>query len=118
MRALLVGLAVLAVCPTPAEAEASPFARELEARRRRFEAEGDRPAALVPLLGVLDLWELLGDRQPLVDFLEVAQASARVHPEVRARAAYLSALLLDRLGRREEADRRRRALGLVSDFWV
>jgi Tfp pilus assembly protein PilF len=96
---------------------ADPFSRDLEARRTRFLKEGSRPQAAVPLLGVLDLWDKLADRAPVVKLLDEAVAS-KAHPEVRARATYLRALVHDRQGQAEEAARLRKKLGLIDRFWV
>jgi transglutaminase-like putative cysteine protease/tetratricopeptide (TPR) repeat protein len=113
---LLLASAV-AAAPPPSSGD-DGFARELAARRARFEREGARPQALVPLLGVLELWDLLPDRAPLVAFLDAAAGAAAARPEVRARAAYLRSIVLDRLGRHDEAETARRALGLMTRFWL
>jgi tetratricopeptide (TPR) repeat protein/transglutaminase-like putative cysteine protease len=90
---------------------------ELEARRARFFREGARPQAAVPLVGLLDLWEKLGDRAPLVKLLDEAVAG-RTQPEVRARATYLRALLHDRQGQKKEAAGLREKLALITRFQV
>jgi transglutaminase-like putative cysteine protease/predicted Zn-dependent protease len=94
----------------------NPFDREVAVRVERFRKEGARPQAVVPLLGVLDLWELTSasGRTAIAAFLDEAAASPTAHPLVRARAAATRALLLDRLGRRDEAAAVRRGLGLVT----
>src|SRR6185369_14330966 len=98
-------------------ASADPFGPELEARRARFLREGTRPQAAVPLVGLLDLWDKLGDRGPLVKLLDDALLG-KAQAEVRARAAYLRALVHDRQGHDKEAAALRKQLGLISRFVV
>jgi hypothetical protein len=76
---------------------ANPFAREVEVRRERFAKEAARPQALIPLLGILDLWEMVEDRGPIGAFLDAAAQSDKPRPDVRARAQYLRALYLGRV---------------------
>lgn len=99
-------------------AQANPFDLEVASRREAFRKEVGRPQAIVPLLGILDLWEEVGDRGALAAFLAEAAAQPGQRADVRARAAYLHAIALDRLGRREEARQVRAALGLVSDGFL
>ena len=95
------------------------FAADLSARRSRFAREGARPQAVVPLLGaVTDLWDSLADRAGLIRFIDEAATSATARPDVRARAAWLRSLLLDRLGQASEAQKQRAALGLLTQYWV
>lgn len=95
------------------------FTRDLQTRRARFVAEGKRPQAVVPLLGVItDLWDVLADRAPLARFLDEAAASPSARADVRGRAAWLRSLVLDRLGRASEAQKQRAELGLLTEFWV
>lgn len=99
--------------------EPGRFVRDLEARRARFFREGRRPQAIVPLMGVLsELWTKLDDRAPLVRFLDEAAHSPAARADVRGRAAYLYALVLDRLGKTSEAAAERERLGLLTRFWV
>jgi transglutaminase-like putative cysteine protease/Flp pilus assembly protein TadD len=58
----------------------------------------------------------LSDRAPLVRFLDDAIAS-HAQPEVKARALYLRALAFDREGKRDDAARLRKQLGLIDRFW-
>jgi transglutaminase-like putative cysteine protease/Flp pilus assembly protein TadD len=107
----------LAFVPTPARADSgNPFQRQLEERRERFRRDVGRPQAIAPLLGILDLWELVPDRAQIVAFLDEVQAAPKARPEVRARAAYLESLALDRLGRADEAAKKRAGLGLITQF--
>jgi len=94
-----------------------PFSHELEVRRARFLHDKTKPQAAVPLIGLLDLWDKLSDRMPLVNFLDEVLAS-QAQPEVKARAVYLRALVADRLGKTEEATGLRKQLGLVDRFVV
>ena len=117
--ALLIG--VVTSGAASADPFADPFASDLSARRARLAKEGARPQAVVPLCGVLELWEKLADRAPLVKFLDEVMAS-HAPAEVRSRAAYLRALVYDRGGDRQggvaEAARLRKGLGLIERFWV
>jgi tetratricopeptide (TPR) repeat protein len=96
---------------------ATPTA-ELAARRAELLRSAGRPTAALPLYGVLDLWDWLDDRAPLVAFLDEAAHAQAVRPDVRGRAGYLHSLLLDRLGRAKDARAERAALGLVTRFWI
>jgi hypothetical protein len=101
-----------------ASVQAEPYGEEIAARQARFEREGARPQAVVPLLGLLDAWELVPDRASLTRFVEQAAAGANTRPDVRARAIYLRSLMLDRQGKRPEADKLRAGLGLLTRFQV
>ncbi len=94
------------------------YADEVAARARAFDAAPASPTAVIPLLGALDLWELLIDRQALVDFVRRVADSPRALPIVRARALYMSAQLEARLGHRDVAAAQRRRLGIVEDLWI
>ncbi|HEY2745919.1 MAG TPA: DUF3857 domain-containing protein [Polyangia bacterium] len=108
----------------PASAGAQPlgadrFAQDLAARQARFVKEGARPQAVVPLLGAItDLWDVLDDRAALAHFLDAATASGKARPDVRARAAWLRSLLMDRGGQASEATKARAELGLLTSWWV
>jgi transglutaminase-like putative cysteine protease/tetratricopeptide (TPR) repeat protein len=102
-----------------ARGSTSRFARDLEARHARYIKERTRAQAIVPLMGLVsDLWDMLDDRAPLLQFLDEASADPRTRPDVRARAKYLDALVLDRLGRTSDAAKQRGQLGLITKFWV
>jgi len=107
---------VVAACGVARASDENPFDREVASRLERFRKEGARPQAVVPLLGVLDLWELTSaaGRTAIAALLDEAAASPTAHPLVRARAGFTRALLLDRLGKRDEAAAVRRGLGLVT----
>lgn len=112
--------AARAVSSAPASAAGADwFARSLAARRSRLDQEARRPEALVPLLGlVTDLWDGLDDRAPLVALLDRAVGSPLIRPDVRARAAFVRSLVLDRLGKTSDAEAERAKLGLLTQFWV
>lgn len=83
--------AASAVPAAPAvTASATPFDRELGERRARFTQESQKaqsPAAVVPLLGLAELWERVADRDALIRFAQAAAApQAGVSPLVRAHA--------------------------------
>ncbi len=100
-----------------AGSSSDPFAAQLEARKARLLREGARPEAVVPLLGIEDLWERVRDRSALLSVVQKA-ASGRAQPEVRARASFIEAELEDRLGHSDEAAKLRDALGLITKFWI
>jgi tetratricopeptide (TPR) repeat protein/transglutaminase-like putative cysteine protease len=114
-----LALTAVACAGVAAAAEPSRFVRDLEARRARIAKGGRRPQAIVPLLGVLtDLWERLDDRAPLVQLLDEAARSRTARPDVRARAGYLRAVVLDRLGKTSQAAAARAEHGLLTQYWV
>ena len=115
---VLVLVLVLSLLSSATASAANPFAREVDVRRERFDKEGGKPQALIPLLGVLDLWEMVEDRGPIGAFLDAAVKSPKARSDVRARAQYLRALYLDRVGRSDEAQKQRAELGLLTDFQV
>jgi transglutaminase-like putative cysteine protease/tetratricopeptide (TPR) repeat protein len=82
-------------------------------RRAAPEAAADL-AALVRMDAMLSPGRLAA---VLRDFVE-AQGAARADPLVAAHASYFLSLEEDRSGQHEQADSRRRGLGLLSDLWV
>ncbi|HWE27609.1 MAG TPA: hypothetical protein VHB97_06370, partial [Polyangia bacterium] len=125
MAAALPAAAVEPPRPSPAPnapakaGEPNWFTRELVARQARFDKEGRRPQALVPLLGIItDLWDGLDDRAPLVALLDRAVGSTAARADVKARAAFVRSLVLDRLGKTSDAEAERAKLGLLTQFWV
>ena len=116
--ALSVGQGAEADVPKPAAGSslAAVFGDEVKVRRDRFRRDEKRVQAVVPLLGLMDLWEMVADRAPLVAFIEEAAASKVAPPEVVARARFMRALVLDRQGKRDEADKERVRLGVISRF--
>ncbi len=120
MTWLAVTVAVAVAAPDrAAAAEPNWFTRDLAARQARFDREGRHPQALVPLLGIVtDLWDGLDDRAPLVALLDRAVGSTVARADVRARAAFVRSLLLDRLGKTSDAEAERAKLGLLTQFWV
>src|SRR5256885_378848 len=72
--------------------------RELADRQARFAKEGKKLSAAVPLLGILELWERLPQRDRFERFIAQAAADPTRAPLVRSRARYLESLLLDHRG--------------------
>lgn len=102
----------------PAPPMANPFDAELARRLGQARELAGRAEAVVPLLGVLDLWEQVDDRAALAALLDEVRDDGRQRAEVRARATFLRAALADRQGQSEEAERLRATLGLVTDWQI
>src|SRR5579872_5101983 len=66
----------------------SPYDAEVQARRERFEREAREhaAAAVVPLLGLSELWDLVDDRAALLAFVEAAEKHPGAPQDVRAQA--------------------------------
>ena len=111
----LAGLLVSFACLGATRAH-SPFDQELTERRQRFAAEAARPgsaAAVVPLLGLSDLWDDVVDRTTLREAsTDATKPRPTVHELVRAEA-----LWHDQMLRRHAGDDAGRAMPSVSlDF--
>src|SRR5260221_9945207 len=63
-----------------------PFDAELRARRAELERLHGKAEAIVPLLGILDLWTEVGDRAAIAQALDAVIADKRQRAEVRGRA--------------------------------
>ncbi len=72
----------------------------------------------MPLIDLMELWELVDDRAALVTFVDEAMVAKSAPPEVRARAKFLRAQLYDRQGRPDEAAKLRASLGMADRFLV
>lgn len=103
-------------------ASPTPFDREVAARRARFAEEAAQPssaAAVVPLLGLGELFGLVDDRSAL---LSLAKEAARPHPGllpmVRAYAQMQLRELLYHQGDTAGAAALNRELGVVSSFAI
>src|SRR5437868_1400529 len=81
---------VAAAQPIAIATPSSPYDREINERRARFTAEASQPqsvAAVVPLLGLVELWELVDNRGAILGLVSDAAAPrGSVHPLVRAYA--------------------------------
>jgi tetratricopeptide (TPR) repeat protein/transglutaminase-like putative cysteine protease len=98
-----------------------------DAYQDRFEAEGAAllarratPEAVAPLAALVRMDAMLSPGRlaaVLRDFVEGKDAS-KTDPLVAAQASYLLSLEEDHAGQYEQADARRRGLGLLRDFWV
>ena len=79
---------------------------------------GDRLAgkaeAVVPLLGLLELWDQVDDRTALAQLLDEVRGDPRQLNEVRARATSSAFVVSDRLWRSPKAKAERDSLGLVT----
>lgn len=119
--AAAAGAASLAIAPATPSA-GSVFDEELAQRRARFLAEQARPqsaAALVPLLGLGELWELCDDRAAVLRLLsEAARPSPTVAPTVRAYALAQQRAMLLHQGDLKAAAAVTRELGVVQDFAI
>jgi transglutaminase-like putative cysteine protease/tetratricopeptide (TPR) repeat protein len=98
-----------------------------DAYQDRFEAEGAAllarratPDAVAPLAALVRMDAMLSPGRlaaVLRDFVEGKDA-VRTDPLVAAQASYLLSLEEDHAGQHEQAEARRRGLGLLRDFWV
>jgi len=112
-------LASYAHAANPAD---SPFDREVSERRQRFEAESARPgaaSAVVPLLGLFELWDEVTDRSAL---REATAEAIRPRPTlsalVRAEALWHEQLLHRHASDVTGAKDLQRQLGLLTAFSV
>ena len=118
---LFLGLALFFALTHTSWAQ-NPLDHELTQQRQRFEKETSRPgsaAAVVPLLGLSDLWDRVSDRQALLDTLtDAAKEQPQVSPLVRAEALWHKQLLLRHAGDEVAAQTAQRSLGLLSSFAI
>jgi tetratricopeptide (TPR) repeat protein len=101
-------------------ARADVFQDRFAAERTALLARRTAPEALASLAALLRMDAMLGPRQladVLRDFVERTDA-AGTDPLVAAQASYFLSLEEDRLGQHEQAEARRRGLGLLRDLWV
>ena len=112
---LLVGVSLVLAA---GEVRANVFDDEVVARRAELSRRVGQPGAIASLLGVIDLWEWVSDRNAIATLLDAAKDDARQRPDVRARAAFLRSLVADSQGDAEEAHRLRAGIGLVTDWQV
>ena len=91
-----------------------------EAERRALVAHRGAPEAVASLAALLRMDAMLTPGRlaaVLRDFVEGKDA-AREDPLVAAQASYFLSLEEDRMGQHEQAESRRRGLGLLGDLWV
>ena len=114
------GTAASAPAPAAPAPAGSVFDEELAQRRARFVTEQARPqsaAALVPLLGLGELWELCDDRAAVLRLVtEAARPNPAVAPAVRAYALAQQRAMLLHQGDLKAAAAVTRELGVVQDF--
>ncbi len=110
---LLLAPAARAAVPAP-----GPFDAELGERRAALKRLEGRPEAIVPLLGILDLWTTVDDRAAIAAALDEVIADRAQRPDVRARAAYLRSIAADRMGDHARAASLRDGLGLLTAWQV
>ncbi|HNN51550.1 MAG TPA: DUF3857 domain-containing protein [Pseudomonadota bacterium] len=117
----LAGLLVLFACVGATRAH-SPFDQELTERRQRFAAEAARPgsaAAVVPLLGLSDLWDDVVDRTTLREAsTDATKPRPTVHELVRAEALWHDQMLRRHAGDDAGARDAQRQLGLLTSFAI
>lgn len=124
--ALLCSAATAAPGASPAPASGSPapsaYDQEVRRLRARFNEEATKPAspaAVVPLLGLGELWPSVDDRAALIDFVrDAARPRPTVLPTVQAQAKAILRDLLVAQGDRAGAAALNRELGLVSTFAI
>src|SRR5262249_7064156 len=100
------------------EARANVFDEEVAARRAELAKRVGQPGAITPLLGLIDMWEWVSDRNAIAALLDAAKDDPKQRPDVRARAAFLRSLVADSQGDAEGAHRLRTGIGLVTDWQV
>ena len=96
------------------------YENRFEAERATFLARRAAPEAAASLDALLRMDAMLSPGRlaaVLRDFVE-GKAAARADPLVAAQASYFLSLEEDRAGQHEQADARRRGLGLLRDLWV
>ena len=117
----LFAVLVHLVCSTAAQAN-SPFDQEVSHRRQRFATESARPnsaSAVVPVLGLSELWDQVTDRALLREALaEMGQPRPTVSELVRAEAKWHEQLVRRHVGDQSGAKDAQRQLGLLSSFAV
>lgn len=105
----------VAVAEAPSTA-ASPYDAELVQRQHRYAQAKGSLASIPALLGIVELWDEVEDRTPLVKFIDQIANDSAAHAEVRSRARFLRTLLADLQGEHDRANRERAALGILDSF--
>ena len=101
-------------------ARADAYQDRFEAERTALLARTATPEAVAPLAALVRMDAMLSPGRlaaVLREFVERRDAT-RADPLVAAQASYLLSLEDDHAGQHEQADARRRGLGLLRDFWV
>jgi tetratricopeptide (TPR) repeat protein len=101
-------------------ARADAYQDRFEAERTALLARRATPEAVAPLAALVRMDAMLSPGRlaaVLREFVEGKDA-AGVDPLVAAQASYFLSLEEDHAGQHEQADARRRGLGLLRDFWV
>jgi tetratricopeptide (TPR) repeat protein len=96
------------------------YENRFEVERATFLARRAAPEAAASLDALLRMDAMLSPGRlagVLRDFVE-GKAATSADPLVAAQASYFLSLEEDRAGQHEQADARRRGLGLLRDFWV
>jgi tetratricopeptide (TPR) repeat protein len=111
----------------PAATSAAPLAttlfdQELRERQARFAKEAalsQSPAAVIPLLGLAELWESVDDRAALQQLVaQTSKPRPTLAPLVQAHARWAEQKLLGHRGQPSEAKAIGRELGLITTFAV
>lgn len=106
----------------PSAALSSAYDEEVAQRRARFAAEQAKPqspAAVVPLMGLGELWEHADDRAAVLRLVtDASQPGPAIAPPVRAYALALQRALLLHQGELRGAAAITRELGVVQSFAV
>ena len=123
-RAPLAGLVAILLCSAVVQAKgpvSSPFDQEVSDRRQRFLTDSARPSAtaVIPLLGLTDLWDEVTDRAALRDAsAEMAKPRPTLSELVRAEALWHEQLIRRHVGDDAGAADAQRQLGLLTAFSV
>ncbi|MGB8298603.1 MAG: DUF3857 domain-containing protein [Polyangia bacterium] len=102
------------------QAHGDVYEDRFEAERTALLTRRATPGAVAPLAALVRMDAMLSPGRlaaVLHDFVEGKDAKS-TDPLVAAQASYLLSLEEDHAGRHEQADSRRRGLGLLRDFWV
>ena len=117
-RRSLVPLALLGCCIAQTAGAAGPADEDVARRRAEAGSLAGRAEAIVPLLGLLEDWESVDDRGSIDALLDGVRNDPKQRADVRARAAWLRAITLEREGKPVDARALRMSLGLVVDWRV
>ncbi|MSP59076.1 MAG: DUF3857 domain-containing protein [Myxococcales bacterium] len=115
LRVWILPLVALTAAPALAN---GPYDTEIATRRAEAKRLAGRPDAIVPLLGILDLWTLVDDRAGISAMLDEVIADPRQRADLRGRAAYLRSVVADRVGDTALAKKLRAGLGFVTAWQV
>lgn len=116
--------AVVRAAEAPADAMQSPRAvgtssdEDVALRRGEAKRLTGKPEAVTVMLGLLEQWSEVDDRDAIRALLDEVSGDPRQLPVVRGRAGFLRSIVDERLGDLPGARKRRAALGFIADWLV